>query len=204
MAIRAFETIAKRTHRRRPLDLRNNLLKITLVLAAAIAVGSFVGAARPANAAATATPCWKSLLNEWYSGRIQHIYPLHCYQDALKHLPADVSTYSSARDDIERALQSARSAATKAGHTITPATLIKPAKIPGFTSIGRGGKTVTVNEPKRQKNKGLAGVADKFDPGSPSSLPIPLLILAALALVLVAAGAAGMLWKRYQGHGPSV
>ncbi|HEY2327047.1 MAG TPA: hypothetical protein VGH52_06125 [Gaiellaceae bacterium] len=188
-----------------PLVLRNNLLKTTLVLAAALTVGLFVGAARPAaaaTAATSATPCWKSLLNEWYSGRIQHIYPLHCYQDALTHLPSDVSTYSSARDDIERALQSARSAAASAGHKITPNTLIRPASIPGFTSIGKGGKTVTVNEPKRQKSKGLAGVAAKFDPGSPSALPIPLLILAGLALVLVAAGAGGMLWKRYQGRGP--
>ena len=181
--------------------MRNRLLKTTLVLCAALSVGLLVGAARPANAA---TPCWKSLLNEWYSGRIQHIYPLHCYQDALKHLPADVSTYSSARDDIERALQSARSAAERAGQTLSPNTLIKPAKIPGFTGIGKGGHTVTVDEPKRKGRKGIAGIADKFDPGSPSSLPIPLLILAALALALVAAGAGGMLWRRYQGRNPGV
>ena len=182
-----------------PLALRNSLLKTTLVLSVALATGLLVGAARPA---AAATPCWKSLLNEWYSGRIQHIYPLHCYQDALKHLPADVNTYSSARDDIERALQSARSAAARAGQKISPNTLIKPAKLPGFNGIGKGGNTVTVNEPARKNGKGIAGIADKFDPGSPSSLPIPLLILAGLALVLVAAGAAGMLWKRYQGRNP--
>lgn len=181
--------------------MRNNLLKTTLVFTAALAVGLLVGAARPAQAA---NPCWKSLLNEWYSGRIQHIYPLHCYRDALKHLPSDVSTYSSARDDIERALQSARSAAARAGRTLTPNTLIKPSQVPGFTTVGKGGRTVTVNEPTRKKDKGLAGLADKFDPGSPSALPIPLLILAGLALVLVAAGAAGMLWKRYQGRDSGV
>ena len=57
--------------------------------------------------AAAATPCWKALLNDWYDGRIDNTYALHCYTDALKHLPADVQTYSSAHDDIQRALQSA-------------------------------------------------------------------------------------------------
>ena len=57
--------------------------------------------------AAAATPCWKALLNDWYDGRIDNTYALHCYTDALKHLPPDVQTYSSAHDDIERALQSA-------------------------------------------------------------------------------------------------
>jgi hypothetical protein len=128
------------------------------------------------------------------------VYPLHCYQDALKHLPSDVSTYSSARDDIERALQSARAAATGSGQKITPNTLIKPAKVK--VHFKPTGPTITVPEPNRKKNKGLAGLADKFDPGSTSALPIPLLVLSGLALLLVAAGAAGMIVKRLQDRGP--
>src|SRR5437764_13995998 len=78
-------------------------LPVCVALAACALLGSLVRAA-PASAA---TPCWKALLNDWYDGRIDGTYPRHCYQDALKHLPPDVETYSSARDDIERALQSA-------------------------------------------------------------------------------------------------
>jgi hypothetical protein len=178
--------------------VQRNLLKTTLVSSVLLALVLLVGSARPA---AAATPCWKSLLNEWYSGRIQHVYPLHCYQDALKHLPSDVSTYSSARDDIQRALQSARAAARGSGQKVTGNTLVKPAtvKVHGPTTTG---PTVTVPEQSRKKNKGLAGLADKFDPGSPSALPIPLLVLAGLALLLVAAGAAGMVVKRLQERGP--
>ena len=76
-------------------------------LAAALIAAALVGSAvRPATAEA-ATPCWKVLLNDWYDGRIDQTYAVHCYKDALKHLPSDVSTYSSAHDDILRALQSA-------------------------------------------------------------------------------------------------
>ena len=83
--------LTKALQRLRTLARMKTALRVALVSLA------LTGALVRAGAAPAATPCWKSLLNEWYSGRIQHIYPLHCYQDALKHLPADVSTYSSAR-----------------------------------------------------------------------------------------------------------
>ena len=92
-------------HRRRPATspLRSHLPKLALALGlAALALGA--GAVRPAPAQA-ATPCWKLLLNDWYDGRIDQTYSVHCYKDALKHLPADVQTYSSAHDDILRALR---------------------------------------------------------------------------------------------------
>ena len=88
-----------------PRRLVNPLLKVSV--ATAIIAAALVGTAvRPAPAQA-ATPCWKLLLNDWYDGRIDQTYPVHCYREALKHLPSDVQTYSSAHDDILRALQSA-------------------------------------------------------------------------------------------------
>jgi hypothetical protein len=172
----------------------------------------------PVRPAAAATPCWKTLLNDWYDGRIDNVYPVHCYQDTLKHLPEDVSVYSSARDDILRALQSAR-AKLKASHkpaganalvpaqttgnndttstTTTPATT-KGGKGPGGTDAG-GGKN---GSPGRQPGKGLPGVAQQLNPSSPSSLPVPLLVLGGLALLLVAAGAAGLIVKRLQSRRP--
>ena len=60
---------------------------------------------QPGRAVKSKTPCWKTLINDWYDGRIDGIYAIHCYREALKHLPADVDTYSSARDDIKQALQ---------------------------------------------------------------------------------------------------
>src|SRR5215831_14854395 len=70
-------------------------------LALGVASASAAGQARKTQG----TPCWKVLINDWYDGRIDGIYAIHCYRDALQHLPADVDTYSSARDDIRQALQ---------------------------------------------------------------------------------------------------
>src|ERR1700710_58635 len=92
-----------------------------LIRAALIAGALLVATVRPAVGA---TPCWKALLNDWYDGRIDNTYAIHCYTDALKHLPPDVQTYSSAHDDIERALQSAIAKLDK--KKVNPNTQIKP------------------------------------------------------------------------------
>jgi hypothetical protein len=174
-----------------------SLLKVS-VCAVLASVALLAAVAQPARAAAKAgTPCWKVLLNDWYDGRIDGTYPRHCYSDALKHLPADVSTYSSAHDDILRALQSAIAKQQKPGHKVGPNTLLKPPAPPksGGSVSGGTGTTDTTPPPGRQQGTGLA---DKLNPSSPSSLPVPLLILGGLALLLVAAGAAGLVAKRVQ------
>jgi hypothetical protein len=155
------------------------------------------GTAVRAQAAAAATPCWKTLLNDWYDGRIDGTYPIHCYRDALKHLPSDVKTYSSAADDIERALQSARAAARKEGKQIGPNTLVRPAR-GASRGFGLSGNDVTTAIAGRKSPGGVAGLADKLDPGSASSLPLPLLVLGGLAVLLVAAGGAGLAVQRYR------
>jgi len=157
-----------------------------------------VGAARPPRAQA-ATPCWKTLLNDWYDGRIDGTYPLHCYTDALHHLPSDVKTYSSAADDIERALQSARAAARKQHKKLGPGTLLRPAR-GGSAKSPTNSKTVTATTPGRKRSKGFAGFADRLDPGSPSALPLPLLVLGGLAIALVAAGGIGLVVQRLRGR----
>jgi len=60
------------------------------------------------------------------------------------------------------------------------------------------GTTTTTAEPGRQPDKGLGGVADQLNPSSADSLPVPLLVLGGLAILLVAAGAAGLVAKRIQ------
>jgi hypothetical protein len=169
----------------------SSILKLTLC--AALACAALLGAlAQPAPAAAAGTPCWKKLLNDWYDGRIDGSYQRHCYNDALKHLPADVSTYSSAHDDIQRALQTALAKQRAAGKTVGPNTMIKPAG-------GTNGTTTTGTStlPGRDPDKG-GGLAGQVSSGSPSSLPVPLLVLGGLALLLVAAGGAGLVAKRIQ------
>jgi hypothetical protein len=164
-----------------------------------VALSLAAGVARPLPAAA-ATPCWKALLNDWYDGRIDNTYPIHCYSDALKHLPADVQTYSSAHDDILRALQNAKSELKRKGTKITPDTLVPPAAKPPTKRTTTGSQTTTTQPPGRKPpGGGLPSAVDKVNHSSPSSVPLPLIVLGALALLLIAAGGIGLLAKRRQG-----
>ena len=146
-----------------------------------------------AGGASAATPCWKTLLNDWYDGRIDNTYEVHCYRDALKHLPADVQTYSSAHDDILRALQSAVAKEKKAGHSVGSNTLLPPP-----SSGGKGGGGTGTTTIGRKPDKGIGKVADKLNPNSADSLPVPLLVLGGLAVLLVLAGGAGLIAKQIQ------
>jgi periplasmic protein TonB len=56
------------------------------------------------GSAHAAAPCWKQLMNDWYQPPIEKTYPIRCYQEAVDHLPTDAKLYSSAREDILRAM----------------------------------------------------------------------------------------------------
>lgn len=176
---------------------------LKLFARAALVAAALFAAVVHASPAAAATPCWKLLLNDWYDGRIDHVYAVHCYQDALHHLPADVQTYSSAHDDILRALQSAIAKQKQAGKTVQPNSPVAPQTSTTTTTetgTGTNGSTTTTIAvvPGRKPDKGLGGVAEQLNPSSSTSLPLPLLVLGGLAILLVAAGAAGLAAKRIQ------
>jgi hypothetical protein len=77
---------------RRPIQI------LLLALAAKATAGAVAGPA------AAKTPCWQTLIDDWYDGRIDSVYPVACYREALAHMPEDVAQYSSLEDDINRAL----------------------------------------------------------------------------------------------------
>jgi cobalamin biosynthesis Mg chelatase CobN len=161
--------------------------------------------------AAAKTPCWKLLLNDWYDGAITNTYPIPCYQQAIDHLPTDVDVYSSAREDIRRALQQAIAAqrtsrktvtsiepgTSQPGRTTTPATTTSTTATP--TTTTRTTPTTTV---KKKKKGPISSAIKDLTPGGADSFPLPLLILGFLAILLVLAGVGGMAWRRYQGRGP--
>ncbi len=150
-----------------------------------------------ASAKAEATPCWKKLINDWYDGRIDHSYQVHCYRDALKHLPQDVRTYSDAYDVISRALSSA----TRDKKHVDPNALIPPPAGgggPGGTSGGGTGTNKAGDTGGATGSGFLTTATDKLGSKSADTVPIPLLVLAGLALLLIAAGGAGLVARRIQ------
>lgn len=70
-----------------------------------VATLAIAGGVGPACNSASATSCGERVVADWSDGRIDGSYPLHCYQKAVDGLPEDVRAYSSAADDISRALQ---------------------------------------------------------------------------------------------------
>src|SRR5581483_357018 len=120
--------------------------------------------------------------------------------------PSDVQEYSSAHDDILRALQNAKAALRKQGKKVTANTPV-PANNGGNSKRRRTITPTTTTSPtppgSSSPGKHTNNLVDKLNPDSPSSLPLPLLILGALALLLVAAGAVGLVAKRLQGRKPA-
>jgi hypothetical protein len=152
-----------------------------------------------ASPAAAATPCWKTLINDWYDGRIDGTYPAHCYREAIRNAPEDVKTYSSLQEDLTRALQAAVDGKVPSGNRgrhgapSDSSTSKNGNDKSGGGIVGAGGK----NGPGTGPPNGLFTKAiDSLGPKNADSLPLPLIILAAVALLLLAAGAAGFIAKR--------
>jgi hypothetical protein len=174
------------------------ILRFALLCCAA-AVLAPMPALGAVSANKTTVPCWKRLMNDWYGGTIKHVYPIACYTAAIKNMPTDLKIYSSAKEDIQRALQ-----ARIAGKPIPPESSTPPSTTTTTTTSGPGTTTTTTSAagpgttttPTPPKKTGISLFLAKLTPGDSQAFPLPLLILGALAILLVAAGGVGMLWQR--------
>jgi hypothetical protein len=164
-----------------------------------------------AGPAAAKTPCWKALINDWYDGRIDGTYAIPCYQQAINHLPTDVSQYSSAASDIRRAQAAAldQKKTHKSGTVTPPATTDKgdgggtggnqPGSGPqsGGDGTSTTPATPTNTTPGRRVSSPISSVINAGSDHA-DSVPIPLLVLAGIAGLLLAAGSAGFIARRVQ------
>jgi hypothetical protein len=161
---------------------------------------TFVALALPT--AAMASECGDKILADWYdNGRIDRLYALPCYEDALDSIPSDLRDYANAEDIISRALQAA---------------------VDG--KLDRGGPDPSPDDPAGPGNAGGGTPNDPNDPNQPpgvepevapdvdtsgiSSVPIPLIVLAFMSVALLTAGGLGYLRRRHveaetgEPHGP--
>ena len=164
-----------------------------------VVVAAFLTLLAVASPAGAAESCGRQVIDDWYdNGRVDGTYALHCYDDAIEILPRDVRDYSSAKDDIQRALQN-----RKRGEPAPPATADPtPGAVPPTDTTGTDStETDTTgalpsdgsDDPPTETT-----AVSPVDPESASSVPIPLLILAGLALLLIAGGSAGYVIRRVQ------
>jgi hypothetical protein len=185
-----------------------------LLAVAAVASAMFI-----AGPAAAADPCWKTLIDDWYDGRIDNVYPVACYRAALEHMPEDVAQYSSLGDDINRALQAAIAAGGSNGGGSNGQTTSGSPDSGGSSGV-KGTSTKPANStfhggPTSERSGALTAGRDggggpvpsainAIGPGSADSVPVPLIVLGALSVVLLTLGAAGFAARRVQARRATV
>ena len=161
----------------------------------ALVVTVLVALALPGTA--TASACGDKVLEDWYdNGRVDRIYPPHCYEDAIDDIPKDIKDYVDAEEVISRALQfSLRGEIAPGGKDPTPGD-DNPDGTPGYpTDPTNPNNPINPNDPD---GPGGPEVTPDVDTSGPSSVPIPLLVLGGMSLALLAAGGLGYLSRRRQ------
>lgn len=147
--------------------------------------------------AAAAKGCAREVIDDWYKdGRVDRVYDLHCYEDAIDALPEDVVAYSSAKEDIQRALQEALRQGQPAGEEEPPEE--EPASGGVVTPQDPDEPTGVDSEPRDGAPGDTTAEALPGESSDASSVPLPLIVLGALALLLLAAGGAGYINRRLQ------
>jgi hypothetical protein len=167
------------------------LLATTVAGLAFLGAGASVASAAPAAQLQSTNKCWLDVVNDWLHNQpnLKGTYAIPCYTQAIQHLSAysDVAGYSSASDDIHRALLAVIHNEGRGGDGGTPAN-IGPTG-PGSSSTG-GGTT---------PHKSLwTDITDRLAPGNAQSIPLPLIVLAGLAVLLLLAAAATWFARRMQ------
>ena len=159
------------------------LVLLTALTAALTACGS----------SSAATPCWKQVLNDWTARqKVKTTYPIACYDQAIKNMGPDLRYYSDAPDAIMAAKQAAlnkkdaRQLQSLGGGNS------------GGGSSGSGGAGGGPTDSGSSDPGGPASVILNAGPSSADSLPLPLLFIAGLAILLLAAGAVGVANRHVQ------
>jgi hypothetical protein len=164
----------------------STLTSLLVLVAAAVAALTVTG-----TASAKGTKCGEQIVADWFdNGRIDRLYPLHCYEEAIDAIPKDIRDYADAADVINRALQAALNGKLDQGG---------PDPTPGKDrKIGTGsGKDENGN------GNGNPEASGAIDTSGPSSVPIPLLVLGGISLALLAAGGYGYWSRRRRADGDS-
>ena len=160
---------------------------VALVAALALlAVGAQSATAAPAATQRATSQCWRAVINDWLdNNRVDHTYPVACYTQAIQHLNAypDVQQYSSAADDIHRALLALLHGGGGQG--------------PG-SQAGGGGGTSAASGGANGTNGSSPITTLIGRPSDAQSIPLPVIVLGVLALLLLLAGGGTWLLRRMQ------
>lgn len=169
----------------------------TLFALVALAL-SAVAALTVASPAMAATDCGKKVLADWFdNGRIDRLYKLNCYEEAIDAIPDDLRDYADAEDVITRALQAALNGDLAPGGADPSPDEDNPGQGSNGGGSGGGGDDGSGGSGSGDNPQ----AAPSVDTSGPSSVPIPLLVLGGMSVALLAAGGLGYLSRRRQAAG---
>jgi hypothetical protein len=170
---------------------------ILLVVLAGLVLA--LGIAAPASAKA---PCSQAVINDWFdNGRVDQKFPRHCYTEAINNLPTDVETYSSAKEDIQRALLALiRRGGGNGGGDASGQTPTTPSNVNPTEPIPSTPKATPSERAQTEKpGKGVIWRSIEWlGPSDAASVPVPLLVLAGVAFLLLAAAGGTLVSRRLQ------
>ena len=175
--------------------------RLIFVAALVAAVGVFAGVA------SAKVPCGVAVFDDWYgskTGQLSKVYRLHCYRDALQIVASrsDLSIYSDARQDILLALQGAIARGqAKPGAITDPLTADALPSFLGGPDARSGGRSPNSDRPatiRSSSKRSLASVGSRIGSAGASSVPLPAIMLAGTAVLLLVLGVVGFLAKRKQ------
>ena len=150
--------------------------------------GLALAALTSAPAMAKQKTCAEQIVDDWYDNqRVDKLYPVHCYREAISGLPIDIKDYSDAQDAILRALayrQANEPDPGASGGSIKPIAYRNTSDAVVEVGVGPG--------------TDAAGQDPASSTAGPSSVPIPLIVLAGLAGLLLIAGGTGYVARRVQ------
>jgi hypothetical protein len=144
--------------------------------------------------AQAAKPCWERVIDDWIdNGRIDGVYSARCIEEARKNLPEDVRAYSDIEEKLDAELQEAgRSPQGGSGGSGSGGGSENPSDSPNEPVVGEPEPDTGPKDEGPIQSVLGSGNTDA------SSIPLPLIILAVLALLLLTAGGAGLIARKVQ------
>ena len=161
-------------------------------------------AASPASASSAASTkakgCAQKVVDDWYAHDRKVIghYPLHCYQEAIDSLGSDVGDYTNAKEAISAAAAAETLRCKSNCGPTDPGNGESSVVQPGEKPIARHNTYDFGDRPVKEPP-----AITPVNTSSPSSVPLPLIILAALAGILLLAGAGSYIARRLKANRPA-
>jgi len=175
--------------------------RIKLVLAVLLGAAAVVPAAQaaPASLQKATSNCWLQVINDWLdNNQVDRVYAIPCYTQAIQKLSSysDIAGYSSAIDDIRRA----ELAAIRQDRSNGPG----GDSSGGGTSPSGGGPSSGPSNPSgpSSSSSGHSKFLGIPGPSSATSIPLPLIVLGALAILLALSALGTWLIRRFQMRRP--